>query len=89
METYKKERLQKLTYWNQKTDQTLLETFLDDIYGTVNYGEVKAKTFQQIKEDFYKLFHQKIYDLTGEHLKRLSQEEVMKKMENIFESILY
>ena len=54
----------------------------DDIYGTVNYDEVKAKTFQQIKEDFYKLFHQKIFDLTGEHLKRLSQEEVIKKMEN-------
>ena len=86
LETYKKERLQKLTYWNQKTDQILLETFLDDIYGTVNYDEVKAKTFQQIKEDFYKLFHQKIFDLTGEHLKRLSQEEVIKKMENIFES---
>ena len=86
LETYKEERLQKLNYWNKKTEHTLLEIFLNDIYGTTKYAEIKAKTFNEIKENFYKLFHQKIYDLTGKKLKRLSQEDVMQKMENIFES---
>ena len=43
LETYKEERLQKLNYWNKKTEHTLLEIFLNDIYGTTKYLRLKQR----------------------------------------------
>lgn len=84
IDQYKSDRLKKIEYWNQNDKSCyLLELFMDDVYGAnLNANE----DFIELKEHFYKILSNKIYEITGKRLKRLSFEEVISRVGKVFES---